>query len=81
MHTQFFKDLADAVVLRAGKDLQKAYTNDNVRQIKKLTKFFLSDYFSSLSNLEPDYILRKIRENSEMKKEKEGVTNGSSKRR
>lgn len=76
MHTQFFKMLADAVVIRAGKDLRKAYNNDNVREIKKLTKFFLSDYFSSLCQLEPSYILRKIRENHEKTKEKEGVKNG-----
>lgn len=81
MHTDFFKMLADAVVVRAGKDLRSAYKNENVREIKKITKFFLSNYFATLSNLEPDFILRKIRENSEKTEEKEGVTNGSSKRR
>lgn len=68
MYEQNYRDLADAIILMAVKDFKPAYrrlrrqpddkkAQDEVRQI---TKFFCSQYFVALSDLDGPALLNRI---------------------
>ena len=63
-----YKNLANAIILQAVKDFKPAYRrlkrhpNDRLAQdtVREITKFFCSDYFRTLSDLDGPALLNRI---------------------
>lgn len=63
-----YKNLANAIILQAVKDFKPAYRrlkkhpNDRLAQdtVREITKFFCSDYFCALSDLDGPALLNRI---------------------
>ena len=74
MYDENYKDLANAIILQAVKDFRPAYRrlmrfpNDRMAQstVREITKFFCSDYFALLTDLDGpallDRLIKKIEE-------------------
>ncbi len=64
-----FQDLADAIILSAVKDYRKAlrlvnlYSNNETAKydIKSIEQFFRSEYFKVLTNIDAEYLIKKLR--------------------
>ena len=57
-HRENWEDLANAVVLQAVQDYR---LSNDPRDLEELERFFLSDWFRLLTDLEPDYLLSLLR--------------------
>ena len=63
-----YEELARAVIVQAVKDFKPAYRrlkrhpNDKVaqNQVRELTKFFCSDYFATLTDLDGPVLLNRV---------------------
>lgn len=63
-----YKNLANAIILQAVKDFKPAYRrlkkhpNDRLAQdtVREITRFFCSDYFCALSDLDGPALLNRI---------------------
>ena len=53
-----YEELANAIILRAVQDYRETYYEPTLREIER---FFLSDWFTVLSDANPDMILRRLR--------------------
>lgn len=68
MSDEGWKNLANAIILQAVKDFKPAYRrlkrhpNDKVAQsqVRELTKFFCSDYFATLTDLDGPVLLNRV---------------------
>ena len=68
MNDENYQKLANAIILQAVKDFRPAYRrlkrfpNDRAAQstVREITKFFCSDYFSILTDLDGPALLQKI---------------------
>ncbi len=68
MYEENYQALANAVILQAVKDFKPAYRrlkrhpNDKLAQdtVREITKFFCSDYFCALSDLDGPALLNRI---------------------
>ncbi len=68
MSDEGWKNLANAIILQAVKDFRPAYRrlrrhpNDKTaqNQVRELTKFFCSDYFTILTDLDGPAMLNRI---------------------
>nr|DAJ75469.1 MAG TPA: hypothetical protein [Caudoviricetes sp.] len=68
MYDEGWKNLANAIILQAVKDFKPAYKrlrrhpNDKVaqNQVRELTRFFCSDYFATLTELDGPTLLNRI---------------------
>lgn len=68
MYDEDWKNLANAIILQAVKDFKPAYKrlrrhpNDKVaqNQVRELTRFFCSDYFATLTELDGPTLLNRI---------------------
>ena len=68
MYEENYQALANAVILQAVKDFKPAYRrlkrhpNDKLAQdtVREITKFFCSDYFGALSDLDGPALLNRI---------------------
>ena len=68
-----YKDLANAIIMQAVKDFRAAYkrklrfSEDNKanKDIREITRFFCSQYFQILSDLDGPRLLKKIIEKME----------------
>jgi hypothetical protein len=64
------EDLANAIILDAVEDYKRALTRLKnhpeskamKRDVKEIEKFFYSDWFLMLTNLDPSYLTRKVKE-------------------
>ena len=65
-----WEDLANAIIMLAVKDYkhallrQKRHPDSEKAQeeIRKQERFFYSDWFETLTNIEPSYLIRKMKE-------------------
>ena len=65
-----YQDLANAIVVRAAKDYRKALerldeTPDSVgaeNEIKRLEKFFRSDYYKLLTSVDGELLMNKLKQ-------------------
>ena len=65
-----YQDLANAIVVRAAKDYRKALerldeTPDSVgaeNEIKRLEKFFRSDYYKLLTSVDGELLINKLKQ-------------------
>ena len=68
MYEENYKNLANAIILQAVKDFKpayrrlKKYPNDRLAQdtVREITKFFCSQYFEALSELDVPALLNRI---------------------
>lgn len=68
MYEENYRELAEAVILQAVKDFRpayrrlKKYPNDNYAQrtVREITKFFCSQYFEVLTDLDGPALLHRI---------------------
>jgi len=68
-----WENLANAIIIRAVKDYAKAYRlllrwpEDKAAQkeVKKLEQFFFGDWYAALTDLDPHYLLNRLKEGIE----------------
>lgn len=68
MYEENYKNLANAIILQAVKDFKpayrrlKKYPNDRLAQdtVREITRFFCSQYFEALSELDGPALLNRI---------------------
>ena len=53
-----YEELANAIVLQAVKDYR---LHDNEQQLARIERFFRSDWFSVLTNVNPEILITKLR--------------------
>ena len=53
-----YQELANAIVLQAVKDYR---LHDNEQELAKIERFFRSDWFSVLTNIDPEILITKLR--------------------
>ena len=53
-----YQELANAIVLQAVKDYR---LHDNEQQLARIERFFRSDWFSVLTNVNPEILITKLR--------------------
>ena len=78
MYEENYRKLANAIILQAVKDFRPAYRrlkrhpNDSLAQdtVREITKFFCSDYFCALSDLDGPALLNRIIREMDEKNEK-----------
>lgn len=69
-YNENYKELANAVVLQAVRDYRAALSKDNIYRVRALEKFFRSDWFKVLCDLNGEMIIEKIKENMEVGNDK-----------
>ena len=55
-----YHDLANAIIVQATKDYKVAKEKRNTKEIDSLTDFFHGGWFSTLTKVNPDYILGRL---------------------
>lgn len=53
-----YENLANAIILRAVEDYR---LTDNEKELEKIEAFFYSDWFATLTRLDPDLLIKKLR--------------------
>jgi len=53
-----YENLANAIILQAVKDYR---LTDNESELQEIERFFHSDWFSVLTSLDPDLLIKKLR--------------------
>jgi hypothetical protein len=53
-----YQELANAIVLQAVKDYR---LHDNEQQLARIERFFRSNWFSVLTNVDPEILITKLR--------------------
>lgn len=69
------ENIAMGVVAQAARDYEKALRCNNEREIKKLERFFRSEYYSSLTNIDGEYMIQKLKEKAKEPLEGPNKTN------
>lgn len=60
--SQGYENLANAIIIHAVEDYREALETENIGEIIALEKFFLSHWYSILTNVPGELIIEKIRE-------------------
>ena len=71
-----YQELANAIIVSASKDSMRAYkkylrTGLDYGKVMKEERFFFTDWFSILSDANPDYLVSAMRKKCEMQVEEE----------
>ena len=66
------EELANAIILQAVKDYRAARKKGNLRKINEIRRFFRSEYFSVLSDLDGKVLIQKLDE--EVKDERKRIS-------
>ena len=71
-----YQELANAIIVSASKDYMRAYkkylrTGLDYGKVMKEERFFFTDWFNTLSDANPDYLVSAIRKKCEMQVEEE----------
>ena len=71
-----YQELANAIIVSASKDYMRAYkkylrTGLDYDKVMKEERFFFTDWFSILSDANPDYLVSAMRKKCEMQVEEE----------
>lgn len=70
-----YQNLANAIIIQAVKDFRsyakvarrKGYgSNQAINEMRKIVEFIKSPWFKTLSNIEPEYLLEKLKEEVEV---------------
>jgi len=68
-----WENLANAIIIRAVKDYANAYRHflrhpknkAAQKEVKKLEQFFFSDWYAALTDVDPNYLLNRLKEGIE----------------
>ena len=71
-----YQELANAIIVSASKDYMRAYkkylrTGLDYGKVMKEERFFFTDWFNTLSDANPDYLVQALRKKCEMQVEEE----------
>lgn len=71
-----YQELANAIIVSASKDYMRAYkkylrTGLDYGKVMKEERFFFTDWFNTLSDANPDYLVQAMRKKREMQVEEE----------
>ena len=71
-----YQELANAIIVSASKDYMRAYkkylrTGHDYGKVMKEERFFFTDWFNTLSDANPDYLVQAMRKKCEMQVEEE----------
>lgn len=71
-----YQELANAIIVSASKDYMRAYkkylrTGLDYGKVMKEERFFFTDWFNTLSDANPDYLVQAMRKKCEMQVEEE----------
>ena len=71
-----YQELANAIIVSASKDYMRAYkkylrTGEGYANVMKEERFFFTDWFNTLSDANPDYLVSAMRKKCEMQVEEE----------
>ena len=71
-----YQELANAIIVSASKDYMRAYkkylrTGVGYGNVMKEERFFFTDWFNTLSDANPTYLVHAMRKKSEMQVEEE----------
>ena len=56
-----YEKLAEAIILQAVKDYRKALKHDERGRKREIERFFRSEYFTVLTNISGEMLIRKLR--------------------
>ena len=56
-----YEKLAEAIILQAVKDYRKALKHDERGRKREIERFFISEYFTVLTNISGEMLIRKLR--------------------
>lgn len=56
-----YRELANAIILQAVKDYRKALKHDERGRKREIERFFRSEYFTVLTNISGEMLIRKLR--------------------
>lgn len=56
-----YEKLAEAIILHAAKDYRKALKHDERGRKREIERFFRSEYFTVLTNISGEMLIRKLR--------------------
>ena len=56
-----YEKLAEAIILQAVKDYRKALKHDERGRKREIERFFKSEYFTVLTNISGEMLIRKLR--------------------
>ena len=62
-----YRDLADAIILRAVKDYRKALKNKRWDSVRMIERFFRSELFNGLTRINPEMLISKLRQEAKNK--------------
>ena len=62
-----YRDLADAIILRAVKDYRKALKNKRWGSVRMIERFFRSELFGDLPRINPEMLISKLRQEAKNK--------------
>lgn len=57
-----YRALADAIIVQAAKDYRKALRDDARGMCREIERFFRSEWFRLLTVINPEMLIRKLRE-------------------
>jgi hypothetical protein len=60
-----YENLANAIVLQAVKDYRAAKRTGNSGRIASIRRFFRSDWFGTLTDIDGEYLIRKLDKEAE----------------
>ena len=60
-----YENLANAIVVQAVKDYRAAKRTGNSGQIASIRRFFRSDWFGTLTDIDGEYLIRKLDKEAE----------------
>lgn len=71
-----YQELANAIIVSASKDYMRAYkkylrTGEGYGNVMKEERFFFTDWFNTLSDANPTYLVQAMRKKCEMQVEEE----------
>ena len=62
-----YRDLADAIILRAVKDYRKTLKNKRWGSVRMIERFFRSELFNGLTRINPEMLISKLRQEAKNK--------------
>ena len=62
-----YRDLADAIILRAVKDYRKALKNKRWGSVRMIERFFRSELCNGLTRINPEMLISKLRQEAKNK--------------
>lgn len=73
-----YENLANAIIIQAAEDYRRALESDNRGTLREIERFFRSDWFIVLTDLNPELLLKRLKQeakNDNKRILKSGISN------